>query len=94
MNPRRFTTVISKSRRKGRIFIDYLRNGRGATCIAPWGLRARPGAPVSMPVAWADLPSVTAAGFNIHEPPQTPDEWLHFQPQRISKAHLKEFGLA
>ncbi len=94
LNPRRFTTVISKSGRTGKIFIDYLRNGRGATCIAPWGLRARPGAPVSMPVAWSDLPSVTAAGFNIHEPPQTPDEWLHLQPQRITKANLREFGLA
>ncbi|RYD68192.1 MAG: hypothetical protein EOP83_01300 [Verrucomicrobiaceae bacterium] len=38
-NPPKFTTVISKSRRKGKIFIEYLRNGRGATCIAPWGIR-------------------------------------------------------
>lgn len=92
-NPPKFTTVISKSRRKGKIFIDYLRNGRGATCIAPWGLRARPRATVSMPVSWEDLPGVTPAGFTIDEPPQTPTEWTHFEPQKITKAHLKEFGL-
>jgi bifunctional non-homologous end joining protein LigD len=93
-NPPKFTTVISKSRRKGKIFIDYLRNGRGATCIAPWGLRARPKAPVSMPVNWEDLSTVTPAGFTIEEPPQAPSEWTDFVPQRITKTHLKEFGLA
>jgi bifunctional non-homologous end joining protein LigD len=92
-NPPKFTTVISKSRRKGKIFIDYLRNGRGATCIAPWGLRARPKAPVSMPVTWEDLASVTPAGFTIEEPSESPEEWTSFTPQRITKAHLKEFGL-
>lgn len=93
-NPPKFTTVVSKSRRKGKIFIDYLRNGRGATCIAPWGLRARPKAPVSMPVSWDDLAGVTAAGFTIDEPPQTPAEWTNFKSQRLTKGHLKEFGLA
>jgi bifunctional non-homologous end joining protein LigD len=93
-NPPKFTTVISKSRRKGKIFIDYLRNGRGATCIAPWGLRARPRAPISMPVSWEDLHRVTPAGFTIDEPPQAPAEWTAFKRQRITKAHLKEFGLA
>ena len=92
-NPSKFTTVISKSRRKGKIFIDYLRNGRGATCIAPWGLRARPKAPVSMPINWEDLSTVTPTGFTIEEPPQAPSEWTQFAPQRITKAHLKEFGL-
>ncbi|MEK7954370.1 DNA ligase D [Luteolibacter soli] len=93
-NPPKFTTVISKSRRKGKIFIDYLRNGRGATCIAPWGLRARPRAPISMPVDWDDLATVTPAGFTIEEPPQMPQEWKDFTAQRITKAHLKELGLA
>jgi bifunctional non-homologous end joining protein LigD len=94
LNPNRFTTTITKSRRAGKIFIDYLRNGRGATCIAPWGLRARAGATVSMPVSWTDLPAMTPAGFTLHEPPQQPDEWLDFKPQRITKTHLKEFGLS
>jgi bifunctional non-homologous end joining protein LigD len=92
-NPAKFTTVISKSRRNGKIFIDYLRNGRSATCIAPWGLRARPKAPISMPINWEDLSTVTPAGFTIEEPPQAPGEWTDFTAQRITKAHLKEFGL-
>ena len=94
LNPSRFTTAVNKSRRVEKIFIDYLRNGRGATCIAPWGLRARAGAPVSMPIDWSDLPSVTAAGFTLGEPPQMPGEWLEFERQKITIAHLKEFGLA
>jgi len=92
-NPLKFTTVVSKIRRKGKIFIDYLRNGRGATCIAPWCVRARNRAPVSMPASWEDLPQVTPAGFTIAEPPQTPPEWLKLDRQQITKAQLKEFGL-
>lgn len=94
MNPSRFTTAVSKKRRVGKIFIDYLRNGRGATCVAPWSPRAREGAPVSMPVSWSDLPGATAAGFTVKEPPETPAEWLNRQPQRITKTHLEEFGIA
>jgi len=53
--PDRFTSVMSKERRKGKIFIDYLRNGQGATAIAPYAVRARAGAPVSTPIAWDEL---------------------------------------
>ena len=53
--PKNYTAVISKARRKGKILIDYLRNGRGATAVAPYSTRARPGAPVAMPLPWSDL---------------------------------------
>lgn len=50
--PKAYTAAAAKSVRKGKIFIDYLRNGRGATAIAPYSTRARPGAPIAMPVSW------------------------------------------
>jgi len=53
--PDRFVATMSKAKRKGRIFIDWLRNERGATAIAPYSLRARAGAPVAVPVHWDDL---------------------------------------
>lgn len=54
-SPGEFVTTMTKARRVGRIFIDYHRNGRGATCVAAFSLRARGAAPVSAPVAWNAL---------------------------------------
>ncbi|MFY2763502.1 DNA ligase D [Arenimonas sp. MALMAid1274] len=59
--PGAYVATASKQRRQGRIFIDWLRNGRGATSIAAWSLRARPGAAVAMPVRWQDLSRLTGA---------------------------------
>jgi bifunctional non-homologous end joining protein LigD len=53
--PERFTAQLSKARRKGRIFLDYLRNQRGATAILPYSARAREGAPVAAPINWEEL---------------------------------------
>ena len=54
-HPELFTTTIKKSARTNKIFIDYLRNKKGATCVAPYSLRARANAPISMPIAWNKL---------------------------------------
>lgn len=60
--PHRFIASMSKAKRKGLIFIDWLRNERGATAVAPYSLRARPGAKVAVPVTWEELLTIKAAG--------------------------------
>ena len=61
--PETFTANIRKNQRKGRIFLDWLRNQRGATAVLPYSARAREGAPVAAPVAWEELPDITAANI-------------------------------
>ncbi|MHC9418361.1 DNA ligase D [Sphingomonas citri] len=64
--PERFVANMSKAKRKGRIFIDYLRNQRGATAIMPYAARARVGAPVAAPVSWTELRDLdTAARWHV-----------------------------
>jgi len=59
--PERFVATMSKAKRKGRIFIDWLRNQRGATAVLPYVARARAGAPVAAPVTWAELRNIEGA---------------------------------
>ena len=66
--PDRFTASMSKAKRKNRIFLDWLRNRRGATAIAPYSTRAREGAPVATPVSWDELGSLRAANaFRVND---------------------------
>ncbi|GAB4064566.1 non-homologous end-joining DNA ligase [Ancylobacter sonchi] len=84
-DPDRFLAVATKAKRGGRIFIDYLRNARGATAVAPYSTRARPGAAVAMPIAWEELDATTsAAAFTLGNAParlaeRAADPWKDFR---------------
>jgi bifunctional non-homologous end joining protein LigD len=77
-SPQLYVSTVSKAARKGKIFIDYLRNGRGATFIAPYSTRARDGAPIAVPLDWDEL--------SLQLPPN------HFNVRNIEKrlAKLKQ----
>jgi bifunctional non-homologous end joining protein LigD len=69
--PTRFLATSTKALRNKRIFVDYLRNGRGATAVASYSVRARPGAPVAMPLSWSDLGKLKRAdAFTMRDVPE------------------------
>jgi bifunctional non-homologous end joining protein LigD len=87
-DPEHLTTNMARARRQGRVFIDYLRNGRGATSVVAYSPRARPGAPVSAPLRWDELaPRVRAASFTVRSAPGRlralrNDPWAGFEAAR------------
>jgi bifunctional non-homologous end joining protein LigD len=83
-SPDDYVSVITKSKRTNKILVDYLRNGRNATAVAAYSSRARPGAPVSMPIEWDELgPEISPAGFTVENAPahvanRKRDPWGNF----------------
>jgi bifunctional non-homologous end joining protein LigD len=100
-HPDRYTSKITKASRKGRVFIDYLRNGRGATSISAYSTRARPDAPVSVPLFWEELETgVRGNSFNVRNiferlEKLPSDPWADFNKtkQSITAAMKKAVGM-
>jgi bifunctional non-homologous end joining protein LigD len=100
-NPSLYLTKMSKAARAGRIFIDYLRNERGATAVAAYSPRARPGANVSLPIRWTDLkaadhPVFRVADFASWRSRLKQDPWksLASTSQRLTPDILQELNVS
>lgn len=99
LDPKRFVATMAKARRRGRIFIDYLRNLRGATAIAPYSPRARGAATIATPVSWNELRTLTsAASFKLRDMEARlgePDPWSVYADSAIvlTRAARKRLGL-
>lgn len=92
-HPTQLTTEVSKDKREGRLFLDYLRNSYAQTSVAPYSVRAKPGAPVATPLHWDEVPKLqNAHPYTIHtifkRLKQTPDPLADFAKHRKSIKHL------
>ena len=100
-NPARYTSKLPKASRKGKIFIDYLRNGRGATSICAYSTRARVDAPVSVPLFWEELETdVRGNTYTVRTLPERleslpSDPWEEFYKvkQSVTAAMKKAVGM-
>ena len=100
--PDRFTSKLTKSRRGGLIFIDYLRNVEGATAVAPYSVRAKKGAPVATPIDWGEIAKkdVRFDCFNVRNVPalvqkRKRDPWARMPQvrQQLTDAMLAQVGI-
>ena len=97
-DPKRYVSSAIKAKRAGRVFIDYLRNSREATAIAPYSTRARPGATVAVPINWSELGSLdSAARWNVHNltqrlARQRKDPWADMSKVRQSLPKISARG--
>ncbi len=82
--PDLYVAAASEARRVNRIFIDWLRNARGATSIANWSLRAREGAPAAVPLRWDELEATTSGGDYDRAPPESARHAWRRRPGRVS----------
>jgi bifunctional non-homologous end joining protein LigD len=96
-NPERFTATMSKAKRKGKIFIDYLRNAKTATAVCAYSTRARSGAPISVPLRWQELKDDVREEFTVRNVPKRlsrlkKDPWDGFDAARttITERMLKK----
>lgn len=91
--PDRYTSSVSKKARAGKIFIDWQRNGPGATSVAPYSVRARGGAPVSMPISWKELGRVAPNAIDVRAALrrlQRADPWEEFfAVKAVQRLHFK-----
>jgi len=102
--PGTFTANMLKSHRKGKVYVDYLRNVRGANAVGPFSTRARDGAPVSVPVDWDELDRLSGpADFTVAEVPlrvlgwtsgRTPDPWARYRKlkQRVPASLTRDLA--
>jgi bifunctional non-homologous end joining protein LigD len=99
LDPKRFVANMAKAKRRGRIFIDYLRNGRGATAIAPYSPRARGTAPIAVPVSWDELKTIPAASVfklkDMRARLAEADPWADYAKSAVSltKATRAKLGI-
>ncbi len=98
-DPAKYVSNMSKQIRTGKIFVDYLRNARGSTAVAPYSTRARPGAPVSTPIAWSEISDTGPDSFGVRNLRERlrrlrRDPWAGFDEcrQSVTKQMLREFG--